>query len=317
MKRIGNLYSQIYEMDNLLLADRLAAKGKSKQKGVTQHRANQKANLEALQAILASKTYQTSKYTTFKIYEPKERVIFRLPYFPDRIVHHAIMNVLEPVFLASFTADTYSSIQGRGIHGAARKLKQALKDEPGTTYCLKLDIRKFYPSLDHVILKELLRRKFKDTDLLNLLDEIIDSAEGLPIGNYLSQYLANYYLTGFDHWLKEEKDVQYYFRYADDMVILGPDKIDLHLLLSDIKTYLFTRLKLTVKGNYQVFPVDARGIDFLGYRFYHGYTLLRKNIKNNFARAVASDTDHQSVASYQGWAKHCNSKHLLKKILPC
>jgi retron-type reverse transcriptase len=317
MKRIGNLYNRIYDMDNLLLADRLAAKGKNKQKGVIRHQANQSENLSQLQAILAAKTYRTSQYTTFKIYEPKERVVYRLPYFPDRIVHHAIMNVLEPVFLASFTADTYSSIQGRGIHGAARKLKQALKDESETVYCLKLDIRKFYPSVDHDILKELLRRKFKDADLLTLLDEIIDSAEGLPIGNYLSQYLVNFYLTGFDHWLKEEKDVKYYFRYADDMVILGPDKVGLHDLLSDIRSYLYSRLRLIVKSNYQVFPVDARGIDFLGYRFYHGYTLLRKSIKKNFARAVASGADSRSIASYRGWAKHCDSKNLVNKLQSC
>lgn len=317
MKRIGNLYNQIYDIDNLLLADRLAAKGKSKQKGVIEHMQNQDAELRQLQAILAAKKFQTSKYTTFKIYEPKERLVYRLPYYPDRIVHHAIMNVLEPVFMASFTADTYSSIPGRGIHGATRKLKHALKNREYTTFCLKLDIQKFYPSIDHDVLRELLRRKFKDADLLSLLDEIIDSAPGLPIGNYLSQYLANYYLTGFDHWLKEEKKIKYYFRYADDMVILGPDKTDLHALLFDIKAYLFTRLKLTVKNNYQVFPVDARGIDFLGYRFYHGYTLLRKSIKKNFARAVARSADRQSIASYTGWAKHCNSKHLLKTLIPC
>jgi retron-type reverse transcriptase len=314
MKRIGNLYKQIYDMDNLLLADRLAAKGKSKQKGVIEHMQNQDAELKRLQAILAAKKFQTSPYTTFKIYEPKERTVYRLPYFPDRVVHHAIMNVLEPVFVASFTADIYSAIKGRGIHGAARKIKEALRDKEDTVYCLKLDIRKFYPSVDHAILKDILRRKFKDADLLALLDEIIDSADGLPIGNYLSQYLANFYLTGFDHWVKEEKDVQYYFRYADDMVILGPDKAALHALLSDIKTYLYSRLRLIVKANYQVFPVDSRGIDFLGYRFYHDYTLLRKSIKKNFARAVAQHADKQSIASYTGWAKHCNSKNLLKTL---
>jgi RNA-directed DNA polymerase len=211
MKRIGNIYQQIYSLDNLRLADQKASKRKSYQKGVQLHALNREANLLLLHEQLKSKTYQTSPYTTFTIHEPKERIIYRLPYFPDRITHHAVMNILEPVFVSLFTADTYSCIKERGIHGAARAVRKALFDEPGTTYCLKLDIKKFYPSVDHAILKTLLRKKFKDQDLLWLLDGIIDSAEGLPIGNYLSQYLANFYLTYFDHWLKETRQVKVLF----------------------------------------------------------------------------------------------------------
>jgi RNA-directed DNA polymerase len=225
------------------------------------------------------------------------------------------MNVLEPVFVSVFTADTYSCIKKRGIHAAAKAVRSALQDEAGTQYCLKLDIKKFYPTVDHAILKLLLRRKFKDQDLLWLLDEIIDSAPGLPIGNYLSQYLANFYLTYFDHWLKEEKQVRFYFRYADDMVILSGDKQYLHDLLAEIKHYLAVNLMLSVKSNYQVFPVAARSIDFVGYRFYHTHTLLRKSIKQRFARKMATGCNAQSIASYSGWAKHCNSRHLLKKLL--
>lgn len=317
MKRTGNLYKQICRMENLELADQLAAKGKSRQRSVIKHRENQAAELAILQKQLTDRTFGTSPYTTFTIFEPKERLIYRLPYFPDRIVHHAIMNILEPVFVSFFTDDTYSCIKGRGIHKAAKKLKCALRDKEATTYCLKLDIRKFYPSVNHAILKDQLRRKFKDPDLLALLDEIIDSAPGLPIGNYLSQFLANFYLTGFDHWLKQEKHVRYYFRYADDMVILSHDKASLHELLKEVRVYLFSQLRLTVKDNYQVFPVDARGIDFLGYRFYHGYTLLRKTIKKNFIRTLRQHPDPQSIASYTGWAKHCDSKHLLQKIMSC
>jgi RNA-directed DNA polymerase len=130
---------------------------------------------------------------------------YRLPYFPDRITHHAVMNILEPIFMQLFTSDTYSCIKKRGIHAAALAVKKALRNEPATRYCLKLDIKKFYPNIDHQVLKHLLRRKFKDEDLLWLLDEIIDSAPGLPIGNYLSQYFANFYLTYFDHWIKKQK----------------------------------------------------------------------------------------------------------------
>jgi retron-type reverse transcriptase len=315
MKRINNLYASIISIENLQLADEMARKGKLMQYGVILHDKNREANILKLHEMLLNKTYQTSTYTTFKIYEPKERIIYRLPYFPDRITHHAVMNILEPIFVSTFTNDTYSCIKGKGIHAALRGVKAALKDTTGTTYCLKLDIKKFYPSVDHEVLKQILRRKFKDADLLWLLDEIIDSTEGLPIGNYLSQYFANFYLTYFDHWLKETLRVKYYFRYADDIVILADNKPYLHELLAKIREYLDVQLKLTVKHNYQIFPVEARGIDFVGYVFFYTHILLRKSIKQNFCRMIARNKNKQSVASYNGWAKHANCKHLLKKLL--
>jgi len=315
MKRINNLYERIYSIENLQLADEIARKGKLKQPGVIAHDRNRESNTQELREMLKNKTYRTSEYTTFKVFEPKERLIFRLPYFPDRITHHAVMNILEPIFVSTFTADTYSCIKGRGIHAAAKAVKKALNDVENTRYCLKLDIQKFYPSVDHDTLKSLLRKKLKDADLLWLLDEIIDSTEGLPIGNYLSQYFANFYLSYFDHWIKEDRKVKYYFRYADDLVILAPDKPYLHQLLSDIRTYLHDNLKLTVKQNYQIFPVESRGIDFVGYVFRHTHVLLRKSIKQRFARMLKRRRNPQSIASYNGWASHCNSKNLMKKLL--
>jgi retron-type reverse transcriptase len=316
MKRKGDLYEQIYQMNNLVLADLKARKGKMKQPAVKIHLLNESVNLLELQKMLKEKSYRTSAYTQFTIYEPKERIVSRLPYFPDRIAHHAIMNVLKPYFVSCFTADTYSCIEGKGIHGAANAVKRSLQDVRGTTYCLKLDIRKFYPSINHDTLKSLLKRKFKDPHLLWILGEIIDSAPGIPIGNYLSQYFANFYLTYFDHWVKETKREKYYFRYADDIVVLGNSKPHLHSLLNDIRIYLDTKLKLQVKDNYQIFPVASRGIDFVGYVFrHHGNVRLRKSIKQNFARKVARGIKPASVASYAGWTKHCKSRHLVKKLL--
>ena len=144
-----------------MLADSIARKGKLNQTGVIQHDKNRVANIQALHEMLVNKTYKTSQYTTFTIFEPKERVIFRLPYFPDRITHHAVMNILEPLFVSTFTADTYSCIKGRGIHAAIYAVRKALQNIPETLYCLKLDVRKFYPSVDHEILKQQLRRKSK------------------------------------------------------------------------------------------------------------------------------------------------------------
>jgi hypothetical protein len=230
------------------------------------------------------------------------------------------MNIMETIWVNCFTADTYSCIQGRGIHGGAKKLKAILKaDHEGTQYCLKLDVRKFYPSIDHDILKAIIRKKIKDPDLLWLLDEIIDSSPGVPIGNYLSQFFANVYLAYFDHWLKETLAVKYYFRYCDDLVILHADKSYLHQLRIEINEYMRAELNLTIKDNWQVFPVDIRGIDFLGYRFYHTHTLLRKTIKKRFARKVAgmkagSKDLRITQSAYWGWAKHCNSINLIKKL---
>lgn len=314
MKRINHLYEQICDIGNLRRADYLASRGKSHQYGVQVHGRNQEENLLRLQNMLLDKTYRTSEYTTIPVFEPKERLVYRLPYFPDRIAHHAVMNILEPIFVSMFTADTYSCIKGRGIHGALYKLKKALKDIDGTVFCLKMDIRKFYPEIDHDILKALLRRKFKDKDLLWLLDEIVDSAPGVPIGNYLSQYFANFYLTGFDHWIKEVKGVKKYFRYADDLVILADNKPYLHQILADIRIYLAEQLNLQVKGNYQVFPVYSRGIDFLGYVSYHTHTKIRKRIKQNLKRKTAKGITRESLASYKGWAVHANTKNLMKKI---
>ncbi len=315
MKRLNNLFEKIISIENLTLADLKAQKGKRETYGVIQHNKNSENNILKLHDMLISKTYKTSQYDVFKVFEPKERDVYRLPYFPDRICHHAVMNVLEPIFVAVFTADSYSCIKGRGIHKASFNLRKALKNTDETTYCLKLDIKKFYPNIDHDILKALLRKKFKDADLLWLLDEIIDSAPGLPIGNYLSQYLANFYLTYFDHWIKEQLRIKYYFRYADDVVILHKDKEYLHEVLKLIKTYFNVNLKLEVKENWQVFPVEKRGINFVGYVHYHTHVLLRKSIKKRFAKMLKRKPRKESIASYCGWLKHCNSKHLTKKLL--
>lgn len=319
MKKINNLYDQICSLDNLRLADKNARLGKTHSKGVLIHDKNKEVNILKLHNSLINNIYKTSKYDIFKIYEPKEREIYRLPYYPDRIMHHAIMNILEPIWVSIFTKDTYSCIKNRGIHKLLYQLKNDLKmDFNNTQYCLKIDIKKFYPSIDHDVLKLIIRKKIKDQQLLKLLDEIIDSAKGIPIGNYLSQYFANLYLAYFDHWIKEVKHIKYYYRYADDMVFLSNNKIELRELLNDINLYL-KQLKLKLKPNYQIFSVDIRGIDFVGYVFRHDYILLRKSIKKNMCRKVDKYTNSynnyvESLASYWGWAKHCNSKHLLNKL---
>jgi len=313
MKRHNNIFDKIIKIDNILLAQKKARKGKEHQYGIQLFDRGSAANWFSVYFQLKNKTYKTSAYKNFKIYEPKERLISCLPYI-DRIVHHMIMNVLEAIFVAMFTADTYSCIKGKGIVSFWRNFRKALRDIPGTKYCLEIDIVKFYPSIDHRILKKQLRRKFKDPDLLWLLDGIIDSAPGVPIGNYLSQYFANFYLTGFDHWIKEELGVKYYFRYSDDIRILCETKEDLHRFRIAIEQYLQQKLKLTIKPNYRVFPVEL-GVDVVGFKFFRYHTLLRKSIKQGFARAMSRKRrDNLSISGYWAWAKWADTKHLIKKL---
>jgi len=313
-------------MENILTAHANAKRGKKHYQEVQEVEASLDTYMHQLWTMLTTKTFKTSKYFVFtKTDSGKARQIYRLPYFPDRIVHHCIMQVLEPIWKKIFINDTYSSIKGRGIHKGVKRVKKALEDIENTQYCLKLDIRKFYPSINHEILKSIVRKKIKDPDVLSLLDEIIDSAEGVPIGNYLSQYFGNLYLTYLDHWLKETKHCKYYFRYCDDMVILHADKQHLSQLKEEIESYLSTNLNLSLKSNWQIFPVDARGIDFLGYRFFHNYTLLRKSIAIKFKQRIRYIKTHwiklkpseiiNSVMSYYGWLGYADCHNLTKKYI--
>lgn len=320
MKRVNNIFDKICSLDNLRLADEKARQRKQNSYGVRLHDKHKEQHLQELSKMMLNGEYKTSPYSIFTIHEPKEREIYRLPYYPDRIVHHAIMNVLEPIWVSIFIKETYSCIKDRGIHKAVNDVKDALRqDAEGSRYCLKIDIRKFYPSIDHDVLKGIIRKKIKDVRLLKMLDEIIDSADGVPIGNYLSQFFANLYLAYFDHWVKEVAQVQHYFRYADDMVFFSSDKDSLHRLLADIKVQL-AELKLEVKDNWQIFPTDVRGVDFLGYVFYHDHTRLRKSIKKRMFRKVgkvkrlAKAKKHQAMASWMGWLNYCNSKRLKVKL---
>ena len=310
-------------MENLRLADERARQGKKHTRGVRLFDLDRERNLERLHDLLISGNYHTSRYTFFQVKDPKERTIARLPYYPDRIVHHAVMAVLEPIFTSLYTADTYACIKGRGAHLARRRIMAAMRRDPrGTEYCLKLDIRKYYPSVDHDILKTIIRRKIKDQRALRLLDEIIESAAGLPIGNYLSQTLANVYLAYFDHFVKEVLKVRYYYRYVDDIVVLGGDKGELRRVFARMREYLEDFLRLEVKNNWQVFPIEARGLDFLGFVFRHGYVRLRKRIKHNIFLALRHNmrldrTIKQirlAVGSYCGWLKYTDSINLTNTL---
>ena len=345
-KAVGNIYPKICTMKNVREAHKRGRKGKTSYEWVKRVDANPKKYLKRIQRKLKDKTHTTSTYREFIIEDRgKEREICDLPYYPDRIIHWALMLQVEPILVSTFIHNSYAAIPGRGAHLALGDVNKCLHEDPeGTRYCAKLDVHKFFPSIDHDILKALIRRKIKCKDTLELMDEIIDSytnavtGKGVPIGNYPSQYFGNFYLTYFDHWLKETvfeftnsegvteyRKVEYYFRYMDDMVILSDSKEFLHFIIEKIAEYLFDRLHLTLKGNYQVFPVDIRGIDFVGYRSFRDYILLRTGTKKRLRLAmkkirkcvkVHGDlTKHQEcvLASYSGVLKWCDGNRLYRR----
>lgn len=246
-------------------------------------------------------------------------------------------------------SDTFSAIPDRGIHKGLSRVKKAVQhDVPNCQYCLKIDARHYYQSVNHDILKQKYRKMFKDNDLLWILDEIIDSINtaededlvsiylldedidpntGIPIGNYLSQYSGNYYFSDFDHWMKEVKHVKYYFRYMDDIVILARTKEELHQLLKEINEYFHNNMKLEIKKNYQVFPTYVRGIDYLGYRVFVSYVLLRKQTCKDMKKKMVkirkkvesgnmmNYSEWCSINSYKGWTDYGNCFRLTQKYV--
>ena len=208
------------------------------------------------------------------------------------------------------------SVPGRGTSLGQKVIRRWLdKDYKSTKYCFKMDIHKFYPSVDIEILKQMFRRVIKDVDTLWLIDIILDShPNGLPIGNYTSQWFANFYLQGLDHFIKEQTGVKYYMRYIDDLVILGPNKRKLHAARQMIFAYLES-IHLQPKGDWQVFSINKRAIDFLGFRFFRNKTILRKRNALRIRRRTRrisqkrelSLKDALAVISYWGWIKRSDS----------
>lgn len=382
MKGTGDLFSKICDMDNLKKAHKNAKKGKGWYQEVRQVEKNLDKALKKLQSNLIEHTYKTSEYEVFTKKEGvKEREIYKLPYYPDRICQWAILQVIEPYLLKTMTTDTYSAIPNRGIQpivdqlrGYEKVIKKdgkvvskkwipsiLLSDPENTAYCLKMDVRKYYPTMVHEVLKERFRKLFKDEELIWLLDEIIDSIStcpateenieilqrfgilvnilidddgrefidgvGIPIGNYLSQYCGNFNLSPLAHWLKEEKHVKYLYFYMDDIVIFGASKEELHKLKREIDEYMAVNIKQTIKHNWQVFPSKVRGIDFVGYRFFGEYTLLRKSTCKRLKKRMLSISYKRennmsptynewcSFNSYVGWLKNCDSYRLFQKYV--
>lgn len=319
MKRYGNLWSKICERSNIELAAELAVKGKRLTKARKLFLQNKERCIDEIQASLLNETYRFSTLHSFTVFEPKERSIHCSQFYPDKILHHCLMNVIKPLIMEKLTADTYGSIKGRGVTLAATKLQRVLYEHPGW-YFLQIDAKHFYPSIDHDVCKEAVRRVIKCPKTLRMVDAIIDTHdEGLAIGVYPSQYLSELVLSPVDHWAKEVLRTPYYFRYKDDIFLIVPDNIAAHTALKGFREQ-FAKQKLTIKDNWRIAPVEY-GIDVIGYKFYPTHTALRKRIKLNMQRRVrtlerkeVSDEEFKRfTASYFGWCKHADCRNLLRK----
>lgn len=327
MKRIGYIYDKICDIDNIKRAILCSSRRKRNRRDVQRVLKDIDKSAEHVQKLLITQTYRPAPYHVYAVHDGathKTRTIFCPRYYPDQIIHWALILQIEKHLKRSAYYMNCGSIPGKGVHFGKKYLRRWLdRDRKNTKYCLKLDIRKFYPSINNEALKAAFRRKFKDPDVLWLIDKIIDSCEhGVPIGNYTSQWFANFFLEPLDHFIKEKLHIKYYIRYMDDMALFGRNKKDLHRARKAIAEYI-SSMGLELKQNWQVFRVDRRDVDILGFRFYrHKTTLRRRNalrirrrIKKICKKGRATYKDAAAVISYLGWIKHSDSHYYYEKYI--
>ncbi len=301
MKRFGGLWPQVVGFDALWRASRKARRGKRLRPDVAEFEYHLERNLWRLHDELLGHSYQPGAFHTFRIFDPKERWISAAPY-RDRVVHHALTAVLEQVFEPSFIHDSYACRRGRGVHAAARRAEHFARR---SSWVLKLDIRQYFPSVDHQILASLLERRVRDPDVLWLVHTVLrnhdhpeqapvwfpgdslltplERTRGLPIGNQTSQFFSNVYLNPLDHFVLQELKPVGYVRYADDLLVFGRSRDGVRELREGVIEYL-KRLRLRPhprKSEY--FPVK-QGIPFVGFRIHPGRIRLARGGVRRFRR---------------------------------
>jgi hypothetical protein len=285
MRRTGNLYDAIHDPENLRLAFCKARRGKEDRREVRKFARDLEGNLSRLRDDLAGETAAVGEYRHFRVRDPKERTIYAAA-FPERVLHHAVMNVCDPVFERFQIFDSYATRRGKGTFAA---LERARRFTGSNAWFLKLDVRKYFDSVDHGILKGQLRRLFRELPLLRLLDRIIDSyaaapGKGIPIGNLTSQYFANHYLALADHFVKEELRGGAYVRYMDDMALWGNDGQALLRTGREFERFLFDCLALRLKP--ECLNRCEEGMPFLGFRLFPGVMRLGQGSRRRFRRKM-------------------------------
>lgn len=343
MQRIGGMWDALTSWDNLLLAYRKARRGKRGRPEVARFSCDLEPELLRLRQELREDRYRPGAYRQFAIYERKPRVISAAP-FRDRVVHHAVMNLIEPALDKRFVDDSYACRKGKGVHAAVDRYQTYARRH---AYVLKLDIRQYFPSVDHAVLKDILRRRIKDAKTLRLLDAIIDGGpdspgelfhfpgddlfaplerrRGIPIGNLTSQFFANLYLDDFDHWIKESLRVPAYIRYVDDLLLLDDGRERLWEFCAAIEKRL-AGLRLRLHARKRQIYRTAEWVDVLGYKIGRARRRLRNDNGHRFRRKLrrmaegyargrlAWDDIDASVQSWIGHARHAETEGLRKTI---
>lgn len=324
VKRYGNLWEKVISEENIRLSYEQAKLGKGRKHNIRKFNKNLDENLKRIREMLINKTFHTAEYSTKTVFEPKKRTIYILPFYPDRVIQHAIMNVIIPIWESLFIEESYACREGKGMHKGSLKTMEYVRENK---YCLKCDISKFYPSINHEILKNIIRRKIKDKDILWLLDDIIDSYPGetnTPIGNFTSQWFGNLYMNEIDQYAKHELGIKCYLRYCDDFCFFHNDKKILNEVAVKIRQFAQEKLNLKL-SKCDLFPV-SRGVDFLGYRHFKEYILLRKStakrakrkiniaINNLHRHKISADQFRSTISSYNGWMKWARTYNLRLKL---
>ena len=325
MKRHGELFPQIIAEENIELAFAKARKGKAWQNSVKEVEREREEKLEALRNMLVDGTFKTSVYKVTVIHEPKERQIFILPFYPDRIVQHAIMNIVAPLWDSMFIHDSYACRTGKGQHAGSKRCMQFVRRN---AWVCQFDISKFYPSIPHENLLKVIGRKIKDERVMRLFADIIGSigdGRNVPIGNYTSQWYGNLYLNEVDQIVKHQLHVRDYIRYCDDFLLFGNDKDEMKRLADTVEAFVSEKLMLTLSKK-ALYPT-SHGVDFLGYRhFPNGKILVRKSTAKRVRQRlkeipwelkhgkITKEQAEGKIASAHGWLKHANTHHLRMAI---
>ncbi|MBI4177058.1 MAG: hypothetical protein HY516_01715 [Candidatus Aenigmarchaeota archaeon] len=344
MKSYGNLYGKLYSMENLQIAYRKAKKGKSKKWYVKEFGLELDKNLLQLQKELFTTTYEPKPLKQFIIRDPKTRVI-SASNFRDRVVHHALCNIIEPIFEKIFIYDSYANRKNKGTHAALKRFDQfkrkvshngkllpSAKDNNMVYgYVLKADIKHYFDSVDHEVMMHIISKKIRDEKVLWLTEKILDNhyckitGKGMPIGNLTSQFFANVYLNELDYFIKHELKAKYYIRYVDDFVILHKSKETLEFYKTQINEFLKTiNLELHPQKS-KVIPLH-KGVNLLGFMVFYRYKLPKKNnIRriehkiNSFIRmhreGVIKEEILEKINGWEAYAIHADTFNIRRRMM--
>ena len=316
-------FDEIISLENLFAAWQEFYRCKSSKKDVQQFNINLIDNIVQLHDELSNKIYRHGEYVNFGISDPKPRQIHKAEVC-DRVLHHAIYRILYPLFDKVFVADSFSCRVNKGTHKAMDRFRsfayKVSKNHTKTCWVLKCDIKKFFASIDHEILINILRQRIADTDIIWLLQNVInsfsagESGKGLPLGNLTSQLFCNIYMNEFDQFVKHKLKARYYIRYADDFVFLSENKKWLEKQINKISDFLNLELKLSLHPNKIYIKSFASGVDFLGWVHFPNYRTVRTATKRRMMRRIVENPKNETLQSYLGMISHGQSYGLQDEL---